>query len=271
LQTVALGGLLLSGAASAQPTPAAVRSAVVQPATQPAATQPAATQPAATQLTAARPTAADVEAAVTAMRADPLLGGVRQVKRLRWVKAADAPDEPPSPWLVALFDSLSEGMSLLLWVAGAVAFALLVVWMLRVLRLRRAQRPRGAPPPALRSSRLDLRTDTLPADVGTAARELLDAGRGREALSLLYRGALSRATHRFGVPIAAADTETDVLRAVEAGLDAPRARFVGELVRLWQGAVYAGDPAPPDRVVSLCAHFAATLDAAASPAGGGPA
>ncbi len=251
LAALALGGLLLTGAARPQPSPAAA-------------------QPTAAQPMAARPTAADVEAAVTALRADPLLGGERQVKRLQWIKSDDAPPEPASRWLVALFDSLSQGLSLLLWVAGAVALALLVVWVLRVLRVRRAQRPRGAPASAPDSSHLDLRPDSLPADVGAAARALLEAGRSREALSLLYRAALSRATHRFGVPIAPADTENEVLRAVQAGLDAPRAAFVGELVRLWQGAVYAGAPTPPQRVVPLCAQFAATLDVAVLPGGGPP-
>jgi len=212
----------------------------------------------------ARPTSAEIEAAVAVLRADPKLGGERKVRRLHW---KDAQPEQPTPWLVALFEYLGQGMSLLMWVAGAIGIALLVVWLLRIFSTRRLRGPE-AEAPAVNSSSLDLRPESLPADIGAAARELLDAGRSREALSLLYRGALSRAVHRFGLRIAEADTENDVLRAVAAGLDAPRARFVADLARLRQAAAYAGAPAPSERVLPLCTEFASTLGFA--PAAGGP-
>jgi hypothetical protein len=76
---------------------------------------------------------------------------------------------------------------------------------------------------------------------------------------LLYRGALSRAVHRFGVRIEASFTEGEALRAVETHLDPPRTEYFGELVRLWQRAVYAGQMAAPPSVAALCVRFAPVL------------
>ena len=72
------------------------------------------------------------------------------------------------------------------------------IWVIRTLSAR-SPAGRAPPPPAVsRVSGLDIRPDSLPEDVGAAALALLEAERTRDALSLLYRGALSRAVHRFG-------------------------------------------------------------------------
>ena len=63
-----------------------------------------------------------------------------------------------------------------------------------------------------RCSAWSSRRKTLPPDVGAAAAALARAGRLREALSLLYRGALSELVHRRGVRLLASHTEGDVLR-----------------------------------------------------------
>jgi hypothetical protein len=109
---------------------------------------------------------------------------------------------------------------------------------------------------------LDIRPTSLPADIGAAALALLDAGRARDALSLLYRGALSRAVHRHGALIGESYTEGEALKAVNARLDPPRVAYFTDLVALWQRAVYAGESAPHERISSLCAAFAPTLDGA---------
>ena len=110
---------------------------------------------------------------------------------------------------------------------------------------------------------LDIRPESLPENIGAAALELLEAGREREALSLLYRGALSRAVHRHGIAILPSATEGEALRAVNATLDPPRAAYFADLVTLWQHAVYAGERVSAKPIDRLCRGFAASLEGSA--------
>jgi hypothetical protein len=110
---------------------------------------------------------------------------------------------------------------------------------------------------------LDIRPESLPENIGAAALELLEAGREREALSLLYRGALSRAVHRYGLPILPSATEGEALRAVNATLDPPRAAYFADLVALWQRAVYAGELVSAKPIDRLCRGFATSLEGSA--------
>ncbi len=211
-----------------------------------------------------------IDRALAPLRADADLGGRHKARTLRWIDADEPkPDGATAPWLLRLFERVSQGASLLLWVAGTIAAAFTGVWLYRYLRQRSARRAgdEAAQRPSAQLGDLDLRPVSLPDDIGAAAKALLEGGHLRKALSLLYRGALSRAVYRFGVPIGAAATEGEVLCAVEARLDAPRARYIGELVQLWRRAVYAGDSstlpaATADGIVRLCDRFDEALGGA---------
>ena len=98
-----------------------------------------------------------------------------------------------------------------LWWAGAHAAA------------RRASRRREPyrPPPALFG--MDLAPEKLPPDVAAAAAALAREGRLREALGLLYRGALSELVHKRGVQLLASHTEGEAVRL--AGHALLRARW----------------------------------------------
>jgi hypothetical protein len=156
---------------------------------------------------------------------------------------------------VGLFEFLGQGLRLLLWIGGAIVFAIAAVWGVRLLNSRGPRAPNARPAPASHLGPLDLRPDSLPEDVGAAALALVEAGRLREALSLLYRGSLSRAVHRFGVSIAASFTEGEALAAVRTGLEAPRADYVREIVAQRREAVYAGRALAPATVAELCRQF----------------
>jgi hypothetical protein len=201
--------------------------------------------------TALAPTAADIRAAVDKLRADPNLGTKHSVRSLQWVKGdAPAPSPDTPAWILGLFQFLGQTASLFLW----------------IYRLIRARAPRA---PVLRQAAashiggLDISPESLPDDIGAAALGLLQAGRTRDALSLLYRGALSCAVHRYGVVIDPSFTEAEALRAVEGRLDGARVNYFRELIGLWQRVVYAGQTATPEPVATLCTGFAATLESAA--------
>lgn len=204
----------------------------------------------------------DVQAAAAKLRADPNLGGTHKIRSLRWTRSR-APDQQqnPPPWIEGLFEYLGQTGSVLLWVAGAIAAAVAVIWVYRTFKAR-IPAPGFLPGPGVaRVGEMDIRPESLPADIGAAALALAEAGKTREALSLLYRGALSRAVHRFGVPIGESYTEGEALRAVDARLDPARASYFSDLVGVWRRAVYAGEALSSDPVRRLCLGFAA-LDAA---------
>jgi len=204
----------------------------------------------------------EIRTAAAKLRADPNLGGEKTLRTLRWNETQQAQASPPPRWLTRLFDFFAQSTSLLLWIVGALCAALAAVWAIRMRRKR-------APVAALEErgvttvQGLDIRPESLPEDIGAAALQLLEAGREREALSLLYRGALSRAVHRFGIAILPSATEGEALRAVNARLDPPRAAYFADLVALWQRAVYAGELVMREPIDRLCRGFAASLEGSA--------
>jgi Domain of unknown function (DUF4129) len=207
----------------------------------------------------------DIQSAVAKLRADPSLGSEKKIRSLRWTGSRKASPSPPpgrtSPsWILGLFEFMSQSASLLLWIAGAVAAAIAVVWIIRWLKAYVPAPSMALPPGVERVAGMDIRPESLPVDVGAAALALLEAGRTRDALSLLYRGALSRAVHRYGVAIDESYTEGEAVAAVNARLDAPRAAYISNLVGIWQRAVYAGDAVARDAVAGLCRGFQPALD-----------
>ena len=234
-----------------------------------AATASAATATAATaRAPAPRPPPLDVarvEAAASEVRADPDLGGVKKQSTWR-LRNRDQPEPPtpPLPWLVALARWLAESGRVLVWLLAAAALAVVVVTARRWLAVHGdAIATRGARLPS-HVRELDIRPESLPADIGAAVRSLWLAGERRAALSLLYRGALSRLVHSYEIAIGAASTEGDCVRLARAALPPPRADFVSALVDAWQLAVYGGRPLATERVLGLCADFDRLLPAVAT-------
>jgi hypothetical protein len=134
---------------------------------------------------------------------------------------------------------LAQISEALLWIAVAGGIVALLVFLRRYLpRFLAANPDRYRPPDALFG--LAVTPESLPDDVAGTAAQLAREGRLREALSLLYRGALSVLVHRDHVPLAEGDTEGDCLRAAHRALPAAGSDYFGRLVRAWQSAAYAG-------------------------------
>jgi hypothetical protein len=106
---------------------------------------------------------------------------------------------------------------------------------------------------------LDIRPQSLPDDVPAAVRALWQRGESRAALSLLYRGALSRLVHDHGVPVRAASTEGECATLASRHLDAERGAFVARLIGLWQVAVYGARLPEGAAVLAVCDEFNARL------------
>jgi hypothetical protein len=204
----------------------------------------------------------EIREAVAKVAGDSNLAGRQKSLELRRKRPQAPPANTPS-WAQGFFGFLAQSMSVLFRAAGAAAAVAAAIALIRWLR---ALPPAVEPSPAARArgvGGLDIDPYSLPENIGAAALALLEAERMREALSLLYRGALSRAVHRYGVVIGESYTESEALRAANADLDPDRAAYLADLVGVRQRIVYAGETAERETLERLCDRFAPTLDGAA--------
>jgi len=163
---------------------------------------------------------------------------------LQWRLRREERDAPPpatdagADWS-ALGKFLADIAQALAWVAAALGVAALAWFAWKHLRVYAAPREEEwRPPEALFG--LAVAPASLPADVAGTAASLAQEGRVREALSLLYRGALSVLVHRERVRLVEGDTEGDALRAARGAIKDEAAAYFAELVAAWTTAAYAG-------------------------------
>jgi hypothetical protein len=247
--------------------PAAAASA---PEAAPAASAPEAEAAASVAAPAVDPRAARVEAAVDKLRDDPLLSGKHMEHQLRW-KDDDEPEKKQKKdkldsgllaWLASFARFVNDMSRFLLWGIVIVVVALALVSVRHLVQLRSFQRRAKAEAAVSHVRDLDVRPESLPDDVGAAAWALWQAGKVHEALSLLYRGALSRLIHRFRVPITASATEGECLDLARGLLEPTALRYLTQVVRAWEASTYGGRALSAAMGESLCTGFGQRLDAA---------
>jgi hypothetical protein len=217
------------------------------------------------------PDDAEIAAAVERLKADPNLATESQARVLRWAGSMETRPAKAGGWLDwigALFSWIGETSRVLMWLVLIVLAGLLVLAIVRILQNARGSAPRQRRIDAPTHVRdLDIRPESLPDDIGATALAHWEAGEHRAALSLLYRGLLSRLVHVHAVPIRHSTTEGDCLALASRHLAPDRTSYVSHLVRVWQRAVYGGyDPDTRD-VRSLCDGFAPAMSPAAQPQG----
>ncbi len=96
---------------------------------------------------------------------------------------------------------------------------------------------------------MDLRPESLAADIPAAARAMLAAGDLRGTLSLLYRGALRSLVHEREVEVREGDTEADCVRRVDSALPGAPAEYFRRLVHAWARLAYGRQG--PDRSAAV--------------------
>jgi hypothetical protein len=208
-----------------------------------------------------RPDAASITRAIEQVKADPNLATERKIHWLQWRKEQSKPMPGWLRWLLGLAQWIEQQGRALVWVSAAVLAAFLAVFITRVLRTRSDARAAGRLTPT-HVQDLDIRPESLPADIGAAARALWDRGEHRAALALLYRGLLSRLAHVHAVPIRDSTTEGACLTLAATHLTEERHEYVSRLVRVWQRSVYGGQDAETSAVYALCLGFGPALDPA---------
>jgi hypothetical protein len=218
-----------------------------------------------------RLSASAVLAAASAVRADPDFGGSR--KDWEWrLKRQDSDSSSKAPtipgWVRSLAGWLAEGGRVVVWIAAAIAVALLIVGARHWLRVRGDALATSRRKLPTHVGTLDIRPESLPDDLAGAAGGLWQRGDRRGALALLYRGALSRLVHAHGVAIESSSTEAEVVVLARKRLPAGRGDFVARLVAAWTLASWGGRLADEATFESLRADFDRALPRTADEAPG---
>jgi hypothetical protein len=174
-------------------------------------------------------------------------------------------DEEPPPqadveWLVSMIRSVALVAEVLLW-AGVIALLLWIVYRARLLdvvgRLQR-NRPRERPREIMG---LAVDAESLPDDVTAEGMRLWQAGAQREALSLIYRAALTALIDRFNCELNAADTEGECLDKARAVLPESALGYLQVLTRTWQFAAYGHSLPQDSRFAELCGSWPVVFEA----------
>lgn len=172
------------------------------------------------------------------MAADEL---AQRRKITTWI-ARDNSKKQDDPFQMAdgAIQLLSQALKGLLWVAVLVGLVLAFVYRHKILALltpRRQKAPLAEKPQVLFG--MDIRPESLPADIAASARALWQAGQIRETLSLLYRGALMLLTRAEDIRIHDGHTEGDILRLAQPVLTEERFAYLRNITRHWQAIAYA--------------------------------
>jgi len=137
------------------------------------------------------------------------------------------------------------------WTALAV-LVLVSIWYARRLLPARSDPEVTVADSARPAMRARAEEQQLPDDPAATAAALARQGRTREALSLLYRGALAALSARHGLGVERGDTESDCLRRSASVLGEPAQKYFAALVAGWKRAAYTSDPPDSAQAVSLC-------------------
>ena len=174
-------------------------------------------------------------------------------KILRWLprdKKADG--DRPTPQNEVLITLLSRILKNILWGGVLLAILLALIFHRRILALLKPLQKTKAERPAPEVLfGLDIRPDSLPEELVAASREHWRNGRGREALSLLYRGALMHLTRKTAIQVRDSHTEGDILRLARPQLEHGKQDYLTLLTRNWQAAAYAHQLPPAEIMETL--------------------
>lgn len=163
--------------------------------------------------------------------------------RMQWVPrnpAKDTTDKNPTEMAESLQLLFANLTKIALWVGVIVLIILAFVFRQRIMALLKPVRRKQSPalPPDILFG-MDIRPTSLPDDIANASRQLWEAGQHRDALSLLYRGALMRLTRHDHVAIQDSHTEGDILQLATSHLSSERLVWLTAVTLAWQEIAYA--------------------------------
>ena len=195
---------------------------------------------------------------------DEAFGRYEQISDWKYIGPPEA--EADNSWFIDLleglfkrlggfFEGTAEIGKILIWIIG---IALVVYLLYRVAGntqwFRRFQRRpvRGGSKQPVELFGLDLRPEQLPENLAVEARRLASEGAFREALSLLYRGALVYLVMQEQLDIPVSATEGECLELVKASRSMGEADYFDTLTGHWLEMAYGHITPEAEPVLSLC-------------------
>ncbi|BCB25765.1 membrane protein [Sulfurimicrobium lacus] len=195
---------------------------------------------------------------------DPVFGC--SVPDTKWERrSTDDPKPSPLPAWLRMLGEFGKVLARLLQGAVYVVGAGLIIFLAVLLYRRRNDwlgGPRAAALPETLFG-LDVRPESLPADVGAAARALLAGGDVAGSLSLLYRVALSSLLHRRHIDFRSGDTEADCLARTRSKVATGAYAYFSRLLDAWKLTAYAHQPPAAAEIGALCDDWATHFGAGA--------
>lgn len=185
---------------------------------------------------------------------------VQTRKQKRWEWDTELEERDSSNHFFELFGVGFQSFgNFLFWALITALACVLVIYLMRNRHLLRLPQLAARSDEAIHAPRvvmgMDIGRDSLPDDIVTAARELWKTLGPREALSLLYRGTLSRLVERHRLPIRDSDTEDDCLDHVRQTGERGVTGYFARLTNAWICEAYAGISASYDEFEQLCATW----------------
>ena len=158
-------------------------------------------------------------------------------------------------WLVAIAEFFAKSARVIAWIGGTLLVLFLIYLIARHIGMSgwRMGKSRDAPEVLFG---LDVRPESLPDSVPATARNLLEAGDTRGAVSLLYRGALVSLIQDGRIDIARGDTELELVGRVKRAYGNQtdgdcKANYFAALISIWQRVAYARQTLHPSEITPL--------------------
>ena len=158
-------------------------------------------------------------------------------------------------WFADAARSLALGFKVILWTTVAIFIALLLYTLSQFRRNLSA-------PSSLSRHRSDGEdakshpmTQDLPVDIAKTAEDLLANGQRRQALSVLFRGALRSVMNEHELKIASGATETDCQHSVSTVANELQTRTFTSLLGVWRAEAYANQPQSEESIRTLITEW----------------
>ena len=192
---------------------------------------------------------------INAVMALDELSNMRTIKRWERIHPADEEEDDQKELnipetLQLLFANITK---ILLWVAVITLVVLLFVYRKHLLAMLKPlqKKPAAQTIPDILFG-MDIRPESLPDDIAGNSRHLWETGQHREALSLLYRGALMHLTRHDAIPLQDSHTEGDILRLTRECIGGgQRIAWLTAVTHAWQEIAYAHRTPPDEKVLPL--------------------
>ncbi len=189
------------------------------------------------------------------------IGGTRFVKRFKLKEGVFDDDEPDEDndsessfdlqELVKFIQALVESFQVIIWILAALFVALLLYTISKFRKPNLNVSPLSRNDSASADAISHPLTADLPGDIPAAAEKLLREGNRRQALSILFRGALRAVMKQYELRILRGATEADCQQTIGEVANDQQVSLFNRLLVIWQREAYANQAQDEQHIQKL--------------------